>query len=58
MELHELERIGRGREELREKGIGIQRDWRDERIELVGRDPRLIGGWCGRLCRRRRQCGS
>src|SRR6185437_3409074 len=36
LKLHELERIGRGGEHLREKRVGIERDRCDQRVELVG----------------------
>ena len=40
--LHDLERIGRGHEHLREQRIGIERDRRDKLIELPGIEQILL----------------
>ena len=51
LQLNDLERISGGHQRLAEQRIGIQRDGRHQRIELVGRDlgSSLIGrrGWLG-----------
>ena len=43
--LHHLERIGRGHQHLREQGVGIERDRRDQRVELALAEGLLLG--CG-----------
>src|SRR5262245_57728255 len=58
--LHHLERIGRGDQHLRQQRIGIERDRRQQRVELFRFEQRLLG--CGRrrgggrLCGGRRLC--
>ena len=54
---HDLERIGRGHQDLREQRVGIQRDRRDELVELLLRErlgARGLRRACGgRGCRGR-----
>src|SRR5262249_17485007 len=63
LELHELERVRRGREALREEIVRIERDRCDERVELVGGERRLVlvgRRGCrrrGRLCEDQRLAG-
>ena len=40
---HDLERIGRGRQHVREQRIGIERDRRNQRLELLRLQQRLVG---------------
>jgi hypothetical protein len=37
LKLDDLQRIGRSRENLRQKGIRMKRDWRHQRVQLVSR---------------------
>jgi len=50
--LHHLERIGRRHQHLRQQRIGIERDRRQQLVELFRLEQRLVR--CGR--RRRRRC--
>ena len=51
----DLQRIGRGHQHLREQRVRIERDRRDERLDLLGLEGRcrFLGARCG-LCARRR----
>jgi len=34
--LYHLERISRGHQHFGQQGVGVQRDWRNERVKLLG----------------------
>ena len=50
LQLNDLQRVRRGRERLRQQRVGIERDRRDQRIELIRREAsRLTATDCRRL---------